>query len=205
VTGFDHPEWESLLRAVVAAPADDVPRLVAADWLDERGQPDRAEFIRVQVELARAEAAGAEVEALRRKERTFLGPMSPTRALWALEACPELVRVEFRERTAAPLEAMRVSGAERLTFRRGFVEAITCPAADWLAHGVRVIERQPVRELTLTDCDVLPLGDWWLMLPALGRVERLTLEQAQGRLLPWLRDQLPRAVLAGGREAMARG
>lgn len=41
------------LEAIRDAPEDDLPRLVFADWLDENGQPDRAEFIRVQCELAK--------------------------------------------------------------------------------------------------------------------------------------------------------
>jgi len=41
------------LRAILEAPDDDGPRLVYADWLEERGEEARAEFIRVQVELAR--------------------------------------------------------------------------------------------------------------------------------------------------------
>src|SRR6266508_1706563 len=32
---------------------DDTSRLIFADWLDEHGQPERAEFIRIQCELAR--------------------------------------------------------------------------------------------------------------------------------------------------------
>jgi uncharacterized protein (TIGR02996 family) len=42
---------EALLAAIIAAPDDDLPRLVYADWLDEHGQPDRSEFIRVQCRL----------------------------------------------------------------------------------------------------------------------------------------------------------
>jgi uncharacterized protein (TIGR02996 family) len=42
----------TFLRAIVAAPGDDLPRLVYADWLDERGDP-RAEFVRVQVAVER--------------------------------------------------------------------------------------------------------------------------------------------------------
>src|SRR5262245_47923625 len=34
--------------AMAADPDDDTPRLVFADWLDEHGQHDRAEFIRLQ-------------------------------------------------------------------------------------------------------------------------------------------------------------
>ena len=45
-------EREALLAAVYANPDDDTPRLVFADWLQENGEPERAEFIRVQCELA---------------------------------------------------------------------------------------------------------------------------------------------------------
>src|SRR6478609_7355432 len=38
-----------LLAAVRADPADDVPRLVYSDWLDEQGQADFAHFIRHQI------------------------------------------------------------------------------------------------------------------------------------------------------------
>src|SRR5687768_16014249 len=40
----------ALFRAVCEKPADDTPRLVYADWLEESGDPDRAEFIRLQCE-----------------------------------------------------------------------------------------------------------------------------------------------------------
>jgi uncharacterized protein (TIGR02996 family) len=43
----------ALLAAVLASPGDDTPRLVYADWLDEHGNPERAEFIRMQCELAK--------------------------------------------------------------------------------------------------------------------------------------------------------
>ena len=57
----------ALLAVIRAAPADDAPRLVYADWLDEHGQPERAEFIRVQIELARTNDP-----ALRRREAELL-------------------------------------------------------------------------------------------------------------------------------------
>src|SRR5437773_1472485 len=46
-------ESAALLAAVLAAPEDDAPRLIYADWLDEHGQPERAQFIRLQVERSR--------------------------------------------------------------------------------------------------------------------------------------------------------
>lgn len=46
-------EGDMLLRDICAHPADDAPRLIFADWLDEHGQLERAEFIRVQCEISR--------------------------------------------------------------------------------------------------------------------------------------------------------
>jgi uncharacterized protein (TIGR02996 family) len=44
---------EPFLRAIFAAPDDDLPRLVFADYLEEQGDAAWAELIRVQCELAR--------------------------------------------------------------------------------------------------------------------------------------------------------
>jgi len=44
---------KALLAAIWEHPHEDTPRLMYADWLQENAQPERAEFIRVQCELAR--------------------------------------------------------------------------------------------------------------------------------------------------------
>lgn len=44
-------EREAFLRAIFADPDNDMPRLVFADYLDERGESDWAELIRLQCEL----------------------------------------------------------------------------------------------------------------------------------------------------------
>lgn len=38
------PMERKLLDAILASPEDDAPRLIYADWLDEQGESDRAEF-----------------------------------------------------------------------------------------------------------------------------------------------------------------
>ena len=43
----------AFIHSIREAPDDDAPRLVYADWLEDNGDPQRAEFIRVQCELAR--------------------------------------------------------------------------------------------------------------------------------------------------------
>jgi uncharacterized protein (TIGR02996 family) len=44
---------DAFLQAILESPDDDTPRLIYADWLDEHGEPDRAEFIHMQGLLAR--------------------------------------------------------------------------------------------------------------------------------------------------------
>ena len=43
-------DGDALFRAICENPAEDTPRLVYADWLQENGRPERAEFIRLQCE-----------------------------------------------------------------------------------------------------------------------------------------------------------
>jgi uncharacterized protein (TIGR02996 family) len=43
---------KGFLADIVANIDDDTPRLVYADWLDERGEEARAEFIRLQCRMA---------------------------------------------------------------------------------------------------------------------------------------------------------
>ena len=47
------PDAAALLRAVRERPDDDTPRLVLADWVQDRVGDDFAELIRVQCALAR--------------------------------------------------------------------------------------------------------------------------------------------------------
>lgn len=54
---------EAFLRAIVARPDDDIPRLIFADWLDDHGEAERAEFIRVQCALAKLPAANRQLQA----------------------------------------------------------------------------------------------------------------------------------------------
>jgi uncharacterized protein (TIGR02996 family) len=44
-------ERAALVAAIAANPDDDTPRLAFADWLQEHGEDDRAEFVRLQCEL----------------------------------------------------------------------------------------------------------------------------------------------------------
>lgn len=44
---------DALLCAVCEEPDRDLPRNIFADWCEDNGEPERAEFVRVQIEIAR--------------------------------------------------------------------------------------------------------------------------------------------------------
>lgn len=47
-------ECAAFINAILDNPDDDTARLVFADWLEEHGEPERAEFIRIQIEPEKA-------------------------------------------------------------------------------------------------------------------------------------------------------
>jgi uncharacterized protein (TIGR02996 family) len=51
-------QQQRYVQTIIANVDDDAPRLVYADWLEEHGDADRAEFIRAQCELAQPPARG---------------------------------------------------------------------------------------------------------------------------------------------------
>lgn len=169
------PTEAGLLAAVLENPADDGVRLVYADWLDEHGgQPERAEFIRVQCRLAvldhelmsnedceHSDCPGcAERRHLLGREQAILFATSAQRHptlgerhnlfFWAIDLIE-----------AVPQGA---TYTDHLRFRRGFVEGIACTAEFWLAHADNVLSVHPIREVTLTpdaiiDGDSIGLSD----------------------------------------------
>ena len=72
-----------LFQAILDDPEDTGLRLVYADWLEEHGDADRAEFIRVQCRLAEigddhpewAELKARETALFVRHENEWLGPL----------------------------------------------------------------------------------------------------------------------------------
>jgi uncharacterized protein (TIGR02996 family) len=73
----------ALLAAIVAHADEDTPRLAFADWLDENGDPDRAEFIRSQCRFAAASATQPDYPEV--YHGYFLGR---SRAWWWVRANP---------------------------------------------------------------------------------------------------------------------
>src|SRR5438477_7893874 len=100
------PSAEELafLSRIREQPEDNGPRLIFADWLDERGDP-RGEFIRVQCALARLPADDPRRADLEQREQTLLAAHQGD---WT-----------------APLRGL----ASDWTYRRGFIAAVSVDAS----------------------------------------------------------------------------
>jgi uncharacterized protein (TIGR02996 family) len=124
-------QHDALLAAVCAAPDDDLPRLVYADWLDENGDADRAEFIRTQITIANG-AKGAKLANLQKREAELLAHHW---AAWTDDLAG------FTDNHFEP----------PFDFRRGFVEAISIDGESLRELGTRLFRAAPIRTLRMGD------------------------------------------------------
>jgi uncharacterized protein (TIGR02996 family) len=138
-------ENRAFLDAIIADPEDDTRRLVYADWLDEHGASTRAEFIRVQCELARKDKCDPASESLLKREKQFLAKHG---AQWS-----------------KPVSAI----ARIHHYRRGFVDAVAVSGRSLLTSGAKLFGLAPIRNVKITrlgstnarvedlaKCEVLP-------------------------------------------------
>src|SRR5437773_2538020 len=117
----------AFFEAICADPGDDVARLVFADWLDEHGEHDRAEFIRVQIGLARGGLHASEVDAAQRRADELL--------------------LRHREEWLPGCE-----GVDWMVgFRRGFGEVVAIPPGEGEAFAEKaahLFELAPLQEIS---------------------------------------------------------
>lgn len=117
--------YPAFLAAIRDAPEDNLQRLVCADWFEDEGQSDRAEFIRVQVELSHGVRARSRSVELLRRLRALI--------------------VKHRTRWLGVL----TTHAPASVFERGFVEQVELRAATLLAHGRAIFDEHPIHRLAL--------------------------------------------------------
>jgi uncharacterized protein (TIGR02996 family) len=79
---------DAFLSAIIEAPDDDGPRLVYADYLEDYGQAERADFIRVQIDLARLPHQDPRRQELEAKERALLGSTVRSGRVWSRPPSP---------------------------------------------------------------------------------------------------------------------
>jgi uncharacterized protein (TIGR02996 family) len=115
-------------RAILEAPHDDAPRLVYADWLDEHGDPDRAEFIRLQIRYARMLLSDPDRRAL----HSVVHEIGQAHHVEWVNQLPELRGVHWE------------------VFERGFISTVRFDDPDaYFATARKVFAAAPIREVRL--------------------------------------------------------
>lgn len=152
---------EPFLQAIIEAPDDDAPRLIYADWLEDRGDP-RGTFIRVQCMLATLPDDHPSRPELEDEERDLL---TSYKADW---------------------DAPFARAAKGWEYSRGFVEAITLSDVAFAEHGDRLFRDSPIRRLTMTSLDQQKGAGSALF----ERVEHCDFGGCRTGAVPWLRTLL---------------
>jgi len=114
-------DGDDLYRAVLDSPEDDAPRLIYADWLDEHGRGERAQFIRLQCAMDRVPAGTARWKPL-------------------FEKAQRLER-EWRVVWTGPAQR-HVVGAE---LRRGFVDEVRLTIDQFTVASEELVRLEPIR------------------------------------------------------------
>jgi uncharacterized protein (TIGR02996 family) len=137
----------AFISDIIEHPEDDTPRLIFADWLDDHGEPERAEFIRVQCELQQPFRGGPvaveRCNQLVAREHEIMSMARGGVPIWADWAGPAV-------RCLSSPNGF-VGANERILFRRGFVAEIHCQTAAWMEHGKRIAREHPLEVVWLTD------------------------------------------------------
>jgi uncharacterized protein (TIGR02996 family) len=118
----------ALIAAIRAAPGDDAPRLICADWLEEQGgeaNVARAEFIRIQIQRANLPPDDLRHSELQARELRLLKRYAP---VW----CGS--HFVFK----------------KVRFRRGFIEYVHLHLRHFLHHRRQMLALEPVRDVSLT-------------------------------------------------------
>jgi len=132
-------DYDALLAAICADPDEDTPRLALADWLDENDQPERAAFIRTQVEFA----------------RTL--PWEPF-AVTCRWRKPDLVSGKSFRHTLPAVDGFHASWSPTAPFHRGLGwHLLVSSPGVWDQTEPKILGRAPVGEMHLFNAT---LDDW---------------------------------------------
>ena len=160
------PGHEPFLRAICENPDDDAPRLIYADWLDENGDSERAEFIRLQIGISgrddAVEALSGRVrceELFRKNHHRWIEALPGSAALWS-KLCIDSIRgprAIFGEvHEGAENEVTSVAPIHRFEdWERGFPTAVYVQSSSddvSLPYLEKVGELVPIHRLRVITC-----------------------------------------------------
>ena len=147
---------DDLLQAIIENPDDDALRLVFADWFEDHGELERAEFIRVQIELAKLpnvdnrkpELEQRETELLARNESAWVKPIRHCVVSW--------------------------------TFHRGFIAEVTVTVDMYKEHTFELLNLAPIRRMWVDGAEVKISGSALGLVPESIARESLILPLGHG-------------------------
>ncbi len=136
-------ESYALIRRIRERPDDDAPRLVYADWLEENGEGERAEFIRLMVK-GEPLTFGLIISQFRGSFREWFLP-------WYDGAI-----VPWHNEHRREIGFSGEWGSESITVvNRGLVSQVRLTLAQFLEHAPRIACEHPVQEWVITDKEPL--------------------------------------------------
>lgn len=174
---------DDFLAEILAHPDDDGPRLIYADWLEERGDP-RAALIRVQIALSQLPAEDAHRRKLELQEKKLLKNPQVAR--------PLKIGIPFL----------------KYEYRRGFIEQIQLSIEHFLEHGEEVYSVHPIRTVRFLPVNALPSVEPLLRSPLLSRISTLSFRPAgyDGQLRrPGFNDVCVQALVASPNVPFLKG
>ena len=144
---------QPFLDAIFDRYADDRPRLIYADYLDDVGEPERAELIRVQLALVRLSEDDPRRPQLSDRQAELL---TRNRSAWTADLAGLVVWIDFR---------------------RGIPDSASVDAATFLERGGELLQRLRLRRLRLLDASgVIPK---LFSSPLLAQIRELDLCNAE--------------------------
>lgn len=153
-------DGEAILAAILEEPTVDVHRLVYADFLEEQGQSDRAEFIRLQCLLEQPIAPGAETwrhhclpthPYLARERDLWESRDEQGRWLIDAEPWPADARVHGMVKLILQDYLANQRTAWGIIWRRGFPDCVRASLAVLLEHGRTMRRQHPLTRLEPID------------------------------------------------------
>jgi uncharacterized protein (TIGR02996 family) len=142
---------EGFLQDIIGHPAEDAPRLIYADWLEEHGQAERGEFIRVQCALVAPPWRVGRVYddpawlRLYGRERELLND-----AVHWWDWLADFYRITGQS-AIGDLDHSSDPPTLAVRFRRGFVAEVTLPCDQWMRHGPALVRAAPLEKVKLSD------------------------------------------------------
>jgi uncharacterized protein (TIGR02996 family) len=138
-------DGEALMAAILADPADDFPRLAYADWCDESGDPDRAEFIRLGVANQGRQPHNT-FGPVGLREEELIGNRLGNFQRW-LGGLPAL----FGLKRPYGDFGYCGNGETVWSWERGFVSGLQCLLGEWLHGGAAALKIQPIQYVECSD------------------------------------------------------